>query len=373
MSAYPIISLAIDTCFASKRWSDPVEWLDFLQDVGLSSIEISADCDCDPLYVTEGYLWEWTERVSEQVRRRNMRVVSLYSGHGTYSMSGLAHPDARVRRNLYEHWLYPYAKAAGKMHAGIGFFMHAFADSILQDRETYLAAKDSLLCELKAAKTEMKKYGCAFFAVEQMYSPQQIPWTLHGVREFMDRSGMYTTIDTGHQIGQRCFLRPDRKTIQAAAESGEWLYVGTRKAQNLLASGKCTDAVLAELNADMDAHDYLFSDTTDGDLYTWLEHFAAYSPIIHLQQTDGSASAHKPFTTENNKTGIVTAEKVLKAIRCSYDRCQDLSLSLPRCREIHLTLELFFSLTETVDQIFHQVSESVRYWRDGIAAFSEAQ
>jgi len=42
----------------------------------------------------------------------------------------------------------------------------------------------------------------------------------------------------------------------------------------------------------------------DSDPYAWLEKFGKYSPIIHIQQTDGKADRHWPFTQEYNKQGV---------------------------------------------------------------------
>ena len=96
-----------------------------------------------------------------------------------------------------------------------------------------------------------------------------------------------------------------------------------------------------------------------------------YSPIVHLQQTDGNASAHKPFTADCNRQGKITAKRVLQAIKKSYDVpvCKELP---DRCSEIYLTLELFSGTAQTVRSILRNYSETVQYWRefipeDGIA------
>ena len=43
-----------------------------------------------------------------------------------------------------------------------------------------------------------------------------------------------------------------------------------------------------------------------------------------MQQTDGNASSHKPFTPECNAWGKITPKEVLQAIKDSYDN--------PTCR-----------------------------------------
>lgn len=362
---YPAINLAADTCFASKRWSKPAEWLEFLQETGINCIEISADCDCDPLYVGTDYLEDWIKKVREEVMRRKMRVVSLYSGHSTYSTTGLAHHDPRVRKQLIDNWLLPYAKAAADLGAGLGFYMHAFTDTVLQSSELYASSANELCRTISRITAKSADLGCAFTAVEQMYTPQQIPWTIAGCAEFIRKTGAYTTLDTGHQIGQKHFYRPSDEAILDAIEKNTPLYVGSKKANAILTGSGDAEERLTKIRRDMDAHPYLFADEQDSDLYAWVREFSVYSPIIHLQQTDGSLSAHHAFTTEHNKNGIVKPELLLDAIRRSYERRPNKNLPA-RCKEINLTLELFFPLSATTDEMFRQMKESAAYWREAV-------
>lgn len=60
---YPKIYLAIDNCFASKRWTKPEDWMKVISELGLNYIECSADNECDPLYSGTNYLRDWKEEV----------------------------------------------------------------------------------------------------------------------------------------------------------------------------------------------------------------------------------------------------------------------------------------------------------------------
>ena len=95
----------------------------------------------------------------------------------------------------------------------------------------------------------------------------------------------------------------------------------------------------------MDRCPHLFAAPEDGDPYVWLERLACYSPIVHLQQTDGKSSSHKAFTEENNRHGIIQGDKVLHAIAtaCSQEPEPDLPPPTP---EIYLTIERLFVQTE---------------------------
>ncbi|MFP4380401.1 MAG: TIM barrel protein [Candidatus Sumerlaeia bacterium] len=376
-SQYPKIHLAIDNCFASKRWTRPSEWGNILADLGVHYAEASADTEIDPLYSSPGALDEWEAEVVALTESRGVRVANLYSGHGTYATLGLAHPDATVRDRIQKQWLMPMIDRAARLGAGIGFFCHAFSQDILSDAEKYPLALEDLyrrLAELAAYAAEKNVTA----GVEQMYTPHQAPWTLEGtdalLREVYARSGapFYITIDTGHQIGQQKFQRPDAPKIEAAInkaqQAGEvpTLWLGGLDASGFLRDAvagriekaKAVDAMMKMVNE----RPWLFAKPEDGDLYAWLERFGAHSPIIHLQQTDGNASAHRPFMEPFNSDGIVTGEKVLRAIASAYEAETDPALP-PRCKDIYLTLEVFSSTADYPDAILERQQKSVEYWR----------
>ena len=109
-------------------------------------------------------------------------------------------------------------------------------------------------------------------------------------------------------------------------------------------------------------HSYLFSTYQDGDPYYWLENLACYSPIIHLQQTDGNVSEHWPFNKKYNAVGIIEGDKVLKAIYDSYGRSQT---GMPAaCQNIYLTIEVFAGTLEIPYDILKNIEDSVQYWRN---------
>lgn len=56
---------------------------------------------------------------------------------------------------------------------------------------------------------------------------------------------------------------------------------------------------------------------TQRDPYKWIERLGAFSPIIHLQQTELNRSNHWPFTGEYNKKGIIHPEKVISSLKKS--------------------------------------------------------
>ncbi|TVR70862.1 MAG: hypothetical protein EA427_05165, partial [Spirochaetaceae bacterium] len=116
---------------------------------------------------------------------------------------------------------------------------------------------------------------------------------------------------------------------------------------------------------------YLYAGEADGDPYQWLRELAGWSPIIHLQQTDGKSSAHWPFNAETNRAGIIEGTRVLEAIRDHYASAEETGTLPPRVTDIYLTLEVFAGTAETPEQIRKKVRESAEYWRTFIPADGE--
>lgn len=364
---YPKMYLAIDNVSASKRWTLPNEWFRLIKNAGVSYIEVSADNECDPLYSTLSYLIDWIKEVKHCCEKNGMFIANLFSGHGTYATTGLSHNDKRIRHHILENWIKPYIRMAGELNAGVGFFCHAFPSSILQSKDKYMDE----VRKLEEVIRQVRDYALLMcekpISVEQMYSPHQYPWTIKSAKDFISNTGVYITLDTGHQVGQKMYLRPSRDEIERACFIQEReIWVGTINSQRLLREARCGKIGAKEavkyIEEDMDNNPQLFSDEKDGDLYHWVKELGCYSPIIHLQQTDGSVSNHWSFIDEYNKKGIVDPAKLLKSLYQSY--MQEKKAGMPEpCKKITLTLELFFSNSDYLFEICSQLTQSVKYWR----------
>jgi hypothetical protein len=327
---FPRIYLALDNCFASKRWTAPLEWMQIARDCNINYIEASADNECDPLYTPPDALAAWRDAVLSATQATGVKVASLYSGHGTYATLGLAHPDERVRDHIQHRWLEPMIDLSRSLEAGLGFFCHAFSQATLADPAQYGAAVDDLTRRLGELAAYAQSVGLISLSVEQMYTPHQIPWTIDGAEAIMREAFRQTgaplciTLDTGHQVGQQHFQKPSANTPS-----------------------------------------YMLAQPEDGDLYAWLRRLGGYSPIMHLQQTDGTESKHKPFTAANNAKGIVEPKRVLQALYEAYTSPAPEGLP-PHCESIYLTLELFSGTLDKPDHILSIIRESAAYWRQFI-------
>jgi len=333
--------------------------------MGVDYIEASADTDLDPLYMGEEYFSEWTDLVREAEKKHAVKVCNLYSGHGTYTTLGLTHPDKRVREHMIENWFSPMVRTAGELGCGMGFYAHGFENAVLQSDESYWENVDILVGALSKINRYAGETGCGKLGVEQMYSPHHYPWRIKDVKELISRvtqeSGrdFYFTEDVGHHHVK--FIRRDKETLRENGPCGTWL--GTDKAYEL-ANEFGIDA-WDSIEAEMDRSGHLFSEPKDGDCYEILRQLGCYSPIIHLQQTNGTSSAHLPFTDEENAKGIIRGPQILQAIKESYESEPDGDMPA-RTDEIYLTLEVFSYSTSILNNVLCDYRKSVDYWRQYI-------
>ena len=367
MSKYPKIYLAVDNCYGYKRFTDVKEWMQRSLDTGYTYIEASADTEADPLYMGDDYMTRWANDVNRYSAETGAKVANLYSGHGTYTTLGLAHPDMEVRRRFIDGWFGRMVDAAADVGAGLGFYAHGFTNTDIQTPAGYARCVDELAQSLTEITKHAQERGVKYLSLENMYTPHMYPWTLKTAGEIMREvyaaAGypMYLTVDVGHMAGQKRFLRPTIEQLKEYSGTIGKLWVGTENAHKLLKKG--------EINAVMDdiaANPQLFADSMeDSDPYAWLEKYACFSPIIHMQQTDNNASAHRGFTEQYNKNGIIDIHRVLQAIKKSYD-APEIPGMPPKCDDIYITVEVFCGTMDYPYQLLEDLAESARWARRGI-------
>ena len=374
----PKIILGIDNCYAAKRWIRPEEWMKMIKSLGLKYIEASADTECDPLYMGPEFTADWIQDVLKWGKELDMQVINVYSGHGTYVTSGISHYDDRIIARFRDQWMKKQMDTAQAVGAGFGFFAHGFEELLLQNHDLYEEKLDGLYNTLADLAKYAVEIGMKYVGVEQMYSPHQPPWTIAGAKKLLKevyaRSGapFYITADLGHMNGQQYFVKPSEAYIRekiALAREGKpakKVWLGTGKARQLYldaAAGKINeDEAVSAILADIEANPNLFSQPIDWDINAWVRETGCYSPIMHLQQSDGKSSPHWPFSPEYNAKGVVKAENVLRALIESYEQPDDPAMP-PKCEEIVLTFEPFISTAGNTYDLLDELRESVAYWR----------
>lgn len=374
----PIIYLGIDNCFASKRWVRPADWARVIRDLGLRYVEASADTECDPLYMGGDFIRDWIADTREACAQQGVTVKNVYSGHGTYATCGLSHYDDRVTRRFLNDWMKAQVDTAAALDAGFGFFAHGFEEPLLQDDQRYAEKLNALYDTLAELAAYARSKGVAYVGIEQMYSPHQPPWRIADaetlMREVCRRSGapFYITDDLGHMNGQQYFQRPDAEYVKSAvlrAREGNpvrRLWLGSNEAHALyrraVAGEMSVSAAVGAIMRDIEAHPHLFALPEDASNDAWITRTGCYSPIIHLQQTDGKSSPHWTFTPENNRNGIVEPDAFLRALKASF-AAPDAEGMPPKCGEITLTFEPFIATAGNTYDLLDDIAESVRCWR----------
>jgi len=376
---YPKIFLAIDNCFAIKRWVEPSEWLKIIKDIGIDFVEASTDNECDPIFSTRDYLDDWIREVIYHCEKNKMKVVNFFTGYQTYRTVGLAHYDKRIIDKIINDWFKVIIEQAAKIDAGIGFSFFAIPNRILQNPIKYKEKMKDIIEILVSLVEYSSKKGGVKLSVEQMYSPHQPPWTIEGSKAFLKsiyklcNKPVYITIDIGHQCGQKKFRKmnfSEIKQVLANFKMGKniedfWLGpdIAYQYFFELVNNEYNIENFMNKLNEIMDKYPYMFSEIRDGDTYKWLEELACFSPIIHMQQTDGFSSKHLPFTRENNLKGIIEGKKLLHAIAKSYEYNNANEDFPPKVDEIYLTFEIFSSNIDSNYHIINNLKETLEYWR----------
>jgi sugar phosphate isomerase/epimerase len=110
-----------------------------------------------------------------------------------------------------------------------------------------------------------------------------------------------------------------------------------------------------KLCLDVDHGFALSSDPRDIDPYVWLEELGKHSPVVHIKQSSADKSGHWPFAKDYNQRGIITPEKVLKALEKSG--IDDVVLLLEVSHRERYPAE---------GRVLSDLKESVEYWRTHI-------
>ncbi len=371
----PRIHIGIDNCFAIKRWTAPAEWAKVVRDMGMRYVEAVPDLECEPLLTPDDYRSDWVREVNRVREETGVRVVMSYSNDSTYDTIGFSHPDRRVRDHFVDRWFRNFIDMSAGIGSDIGYYVQATPESMLFSREGRRQAKELAFDCMVRVNRMAGEAGIRHVVLEQMYTPHQPPFTIDGMRELIkdvtQASGVpfYMTEDVGHHCP--FYMVPTRDNLYAAAERyrrdgyiSVWL--GSREAIRLFTdaagSGKLTQAVLDALYEDFARNADVFNERRDTDCYSWLRALGAWSPVIHMQQTNGKHSSHAPFLPENESDGIIHPVKVLEALRDCY--ASEAEEGMPeRCEDIYLIQELYLSTKDVGYQGIHKLTTSTNYLR----------
>jgi sugar phosphate isomerase/epimerase len=285
------IHLGINNCFAVKRWPEPAVWARIVgKNLGLDLVQFSWDL-LDPR-TEESALSEIVKETLDALEKFGLQVSSTFTGLGAYSSNLLLHPN-RVMRLDALTW---YETSATGGHFG-AYSCEDYADS---QRKSYL--EDRLIEDIMRLSATAKNEGLKQLLWEPMPLLREAPATVEEAERLYEKVNKNAAVpiryclDLGHQ---------------------------------------CTAGVHPK----------------DRDPYEWLRRIGPHCPYIHLQQTDGEADHHWPFTEEYNSGGIIYPEKVIE------------SLEKSGATEVRLIFEVIHPFEAEEERVLAELESSVECWR----------
>ncbi|MBC7189578.1 sugar phosphate isomerase/epimerase [Candidatus Aerophobetes bacterium] len=295
------IKLGMMTCFAVKRWPEPEVWCKIVgEELGLRYAQFSFDL-LDPRTIPS-VRDKICEDIKNQTEKFNIQLTSAFTGLASYSFSLLLHPDIGMRMDAIR-WYEEAIVASSRMGAlGCGGHVGALSMKDIADEKKKKYLMEFLVEALQYLSFVAKQNGQKFLLWEPMPLRREPPCTID------EAKALYELVNKNAAV-----------PVQFCLDLGHQCAHGT--------SGK------------------------DRDTYEWLCQFAPYSPVIHIQQTDGKGDRHWPFTKEYNAKGIINPEKVVEAIEKSG------------AKEVVLLFEIIHPFEENEEKVLTDLRESVEYWR----------
>jgi D-erythrulose 1-phosphate 3-epimerase len=293
--------LGINNCFAVKRWPRPPDWAAVVRDeLGLESVELSLDLIETS---TEGERQRSAESIRAALGSYGLQPETVFTGLAAYSRNLLMHPDAEYRRSALEWYLAVVDLAAGVGARGVGGHVGAMSVTDWTDPERRAERWAGLQESLAEIAAGARAAGLDYLLVENLAARRE-PSTI------ADLETLLTDGDADHVPVRLCL------------DVGHQCVPGTTGA--------------------------------DRDPYAWLRQFGARLGEVQLQQSDGLADEHWPFTAERNAIGRIDPGRVLDAL-------QDAG-----AEDVVLMLEVIPPFEQDDTQVLADLKASVALWNDAI-------
>lgn len=293
------VVLGVNNGFAAKHWPEPEEWARVVAErLCLREVQLSFDLLHpgwpQPLRDTI------CRRTAEAASRFGLTVRSTFSGLIAYSGNLLGHPSQAAREQARNWCEAAIAVTAALGAEATGGHMGALSASDWEDPTRRQAMRCAVVDSVRDLTQVASAQGLKYLLWELMPSPREAPHT-------------------------------PEEAIAVMEEVNEGAAVPVRLAFDL---GHCC------------AHDL----PKPGDPHEWLERLLAWTPMVHLQQTDGRGDRHWPFTSEYEAAGIIQPRRIVEIARSS---------PLPR---VDLVLEVIHVPETPPERVIEDLRRSVDTW-----------
>jgi len=293
------ITIGVNNGFAAKNWPEPMEWARIITtDMGLQNVQFSFDL-LNPTLPELNRSSHCVE-ILRAIEKFGLVLHSTFSGLIIYAQNHLAHPDPDVRESAY-HWYEGAIEVSGKLNAqACGGHIGAMSALDYADPKRRVFIRSKEVEAVRCLTNYAAKLGQQYFLWEPMPNPREIPHNPDEAIELMEEVNqgskipVYLCFDVGH-CNSFDFARP-------------------------------------------------------GDPYEWLEKLLPWTRVIHLQQTDGIADHHWPFTPEFNRVGIIDPDRISEIVKES---------PFP---EIPMFFELGHAFDATDQRILEDHKQSIEVW-----------
>jgi sugar phosphate isomerase/epimerase len=294
--------LGLNNGWVVKRFTEPEVWAEIIAtQLDIDIIQFSFDL-LDPMS-DEDSLDEMIPRTVDACKKYGITLQSCFTGGIAYNNNLLLHPSQKMRRGALD-WYSRAVKIAGKLHVeDVGGHMGALTVKDYQNNER----RESLLLEelgsVKALSQRCKDSALKTLLWEIMPVPREPPSTISEAQKILKKlTATPVPVKLCIDVGHAC--NPHSQGMR------------------------------------------------DSDPYTWLSELGSKSPCVHVQQTDGKADRHWPFTEKFNKAGIIDGRKVLAALDASG------------ASRTYIYPETFPSFEQDDDQVIQDMRETVLYWKE---------
>jgi D-erythrulose 1-phosphate 3-epimerase len=294
--------LGINTCFAVKRWPQPADWARLVAgelelDLVQHSLDL-VDLDAPAASVTDQ-----ATALRAACASAGLALHSTFTGLAAYSANLLLHPDGSARARARDWYQRVIAFTADAGAQSTGGHVGAFSAGDYRDPSRRTQLWDELRESLALLSGYAHDRGLSSLLAEN----------LAAAREPSTMAMMESLLTAGDQAHVPVLL---------CLDVGHQCVPGTAG--------------------------------PDRDPYAWLERLGARAPVVQLQQTDGKADHHSPFTPQANATGIIEPARVLAAL----DRSG--------ATDVALILEIIPPFEQDDDQVLDDLRQSAAYWRDAL-------
>ena len=254
--------LGINLGFATNKYPEPEVWTRIVRnDLNLRYVQFVADL-LNPFWPA-AYIQDQIRRIRDAAREYDIVIESMFTSTFT-RVNHFMCSDAEARK-FWLDWHKRFVDIGaefGAKNAGSHFGIMSFDVYNDPDKRRFITDEAVKGWQELSFYAREKGYECLIF--EPMSIPREMADTVEETRELMDR------------VNDLCGV-----PLRVCLDVGHAPHPSQR------------------------------------DPYPWIEQLAAVSPVIHLQQTVLNKSNHAPFTEENNKTGIITREKIMDALKKS--------------------------------------------------------